>query len=145
MCHFPELFITNLCKNPQISEVHPPRSLAIKIHLKCDEWVIELYLVISCLRGQRLRMSHPYLEMPRSSFSFTMLNLGSVSWSSFCFSSIFSSIFWRSLSKRFWKNKRTQALYEKRVLNICLSLSVMNVISNMTGNPSVLMGDEIWL
>lgn len=56
------------------------------------------------LVGPWLRMSHPYLEIPRSSFSFTMLNLGSVSCSSFCFSSIFSSSFWRSFSRRFWRS-----------------------------------------
>lgn len=52
------------------------------------------------------RVSHGYLAMPRSSFSFTMLNLGSVSWSSFCFSSIFSRSFCRSFNRRFWRKKR---------------------------------------
>jgi len=52
------------------------------------------------------RVSHGYLAMPRSSFSFTMLNLGSVSWSSFCFSSIFSRSFCRSFNRRFWRIER---------------------------------------
>lgn len=86
---------------------------------RIHKYLICIHLLISCypnafkvwwlthrvLPGRQLRVSHPYLDMPRSSFSFTMLNLGSVSCSSFCFSSIFSRSFCRSFSRRFWKSE----------------------------------------